>query len=476
MEIATRAVVWFNYFVLVYFLLLNTLYLGLFLVSLAEILRYLRRTFFSDDRQIMQSDMTWPISILVPAHDEEKTIADTVRSLLMVNYGEFEVIVVNDGSSDGTLARLVEVFELRRADRPYKRSLPTQEVRGVYGSLLHANLRVIDKVKGGKSDALNAGINLSRYPLFCSIDADSIIEENALLRVVKPFMEHPQETVAVGGIVRIANGCEVRDGKVVRVELPDRPLAIFQVIEYLRAFLTGRVGWSVLRSLLIISGAFGVYRKQDVIDVGGYSLSTDTEDLELVVRLHEHMLRLKRRYRVVFVPDPVCWTEIPNSVRVLARQRNRWHRGLVQTLWEHRSMMLNPRYGGIGLFAFPYFVCFEMLGPFVETLGYAVVLLSFFLGVLDLQFLLLFVAAAGLYGIFLSVSAVLLEEMSFRRYPGWVDLTKLLVFAVLENLGYRQMLSLFKVRAFLDVVRRRRTWGRMDRRGFGDPLPASADR
>jgi len=475
-EIATRAVVWFNYFVLVYFLLLNTLYLGLFVVSLVEIVRFLRRTFFSDDRQIMQSDMTWPISILVPAHNEEKTIAETVRSLLMVNYGEFEVIVVNDGSGDGTLARLVEVFELRRIDRPYKRSLPTREVRGVYGSLVHPNLRVIDKVKGGKSDALNAGINLSRYPLFCSIDADSIIEENALLRVVKPFMERPQETVAVGGIVRIVNGCEVRDGKVVRVELPDRPLAVFQVIEYLRAFLTGRVGWSVLRSLLIISGAFGVYRKQDVIEVGGYSIATDTEDLELVVRLHEHMRRQRRRYRVVFVPDPVCWTEIPNSVRVLARQRNRWHRGLVQTLWRHRSMMLNPRYGGIGLFAFPYFVCFEMLGPFVETLGYLVVLLSFFLGVLDLQFLLLFVAAAGLYGIFLSVAAVLLEEMSFRRYPGWVDLTKLLVFAVLENLGYRQMLALFKVRAFLDVVRRRRAWGRMDRSGFGEPLPASADR
>jgi cellulose synthase/poly-beta-1,6-N-acetylglucosamine synthase-like glycosyltransferase len=474
MELATDAVVGFNYFVLAYFLVLNTIYLGLFFVSLAEILRFVRRTFFSDYRQIMQSDMTWPISILVPAHDEEKTIAETVRSLLMVNYGEFEVIVINDGSNDATLARLVEAFELRRSDRVYKRSLQTREVLGVYGSLAHPNLRVIDKVKGGKSDALNAGINLSRYPLFCSIDADSIIEENALLRVVKPFMEHPQETVAVGGIVRIANGCEVRDGKVVRVELPDRPLAIFQVIEYLRAFLTGRVGWSVLQSLLIISGAFGVYRKQDVIDVGGYSLDTDTEDLELVVRLHEHMRRQRRRYRVVFVPDPVCWTEIPNTLRVLARQRNRWHRGLVQTLWAHRRMMLRPRYGTIGLFAFPYFFFFEMLGPFVETIGYLVVILSFLLGILDFEFLLLFVAAAGLYGVFLSVSAVLLEEMSFRRYPGWIDLTKLLVFSVLENLGYRQMLALFKVRAFWDVVRRRRAWGRMDRSGFGDTVRAPA--
>ena len=474
LEWLTHLVVGFNYFVLFYFLVLNTIYLGLFLVSLAEILRFVRRTFFSDYRQIMQSTMTWPISIIVPAHDEEKTIAETVRSLLMVNYGEFEVIVVNDGSNDATLARLVEAFELRRTDRVYKRSLPTREVRGLYGSLTHPNLRVIDKVKGGKSDALNAGINLSRYPLFCSIDADSIIEENALLRVVKPFMEHPQETVAVGGIVRIANGCEVRDGKVVRVELPDRPLAIFQVIEYLRAFLTGRVGWSVLQSLLIISGAFGVYRKQDVIDVGGYSLDTDTEDLELVVRLHERMRRERRKYRVVFVPDPVCWTEIPSSVRVLARQRNRWHRGLVQTLWAHRRMMLRPRYGAIGLFAFPYFFFFEMLGPFIETFGYLVVILSFVLGILDLQFLLLFVAAAGLYGVFLSVSAVLLEEMSFRRYPGWIDLTKLLVFSVLENLGYRQMLALFKVRAFWDVVRRRRAWGRMDRSGFGDTARAPA--
>jgi len=460
-------VVGFNAFVVVYFLALNTIYLGLFTFSLVEVLRFVRRTFFSDYRQIMQSDMTWPISILVPAHDEEKTIAETVRSLLMVNYGEFEVIVVNDGSNDGTLGCLREAFELRRIDRPYKRSLPTREVRGVYGSLLHANLRVIDKVKGGKSDALNAGINLSRYPLFCSIDADSIIEENALLRVVKPFMEHPQETVAVGGIVRIVNGCEVRDGKVVRVELPDRPLAIFQVIEYLRAFLTGRVGWSVLRSLLIISGAFGVYRKQDVIEVGGYSLNTDTEDLELVVRLHEHMRRQRRRYRVVFVPDPVCWTEIPNSVRVLARQRNRWHRGLLQTVWLHKRMLFNPRYGAVGMFAFPYFAVFELIGPFIETAGYLVVVLSFVLGLLDTPFFLLFLAVSVLYGIFLSVAAILLEEVSFRRYPGWVDLVKLFTYGVLENFGYRQLLSAMKVKAFWDALRRRRAWGRMQRRGFG---------
>ena len=340
----------FNAFVLVYFLVLNTTYLLLFLLSLGAVFRFVRRTFFSDYRQIMQSEMTWPISIIVAAHNEEKNIVETVRSLLMVNYSEFEIVVVNDGSTDGTLQRLIRAFDLT----PHRQGLqdarlPTQQVRGVYGSLVHPKITVVDKAKGGKSDALNAGINVCRFPLFCSIDADSIIEDNALLRVVKPFMERPEETVAAGGIVRIANGCEVRDGRVTRIELPDQGLPIMQVVEYLRAFLTGRVGWSELRCLLIISGAFGVYKKQEVIEIGGYSLESDTEDLDLVVRLHRHLREQKRKYRVVFVPDPVCWTEAPSTIRVLRRQRNRWHRGLVQTLWDNRGVMFNPRYGSLGL-------------------------------------------------------------------------------------------------------------------------------
>jgi cellulose synthase/poly-beta-1,6-N-acetylglucosamine synthase-like glycosyltransferase len=464
-----EAVVRWNLFVLVYFLALNSIYLGLFLVSLVEILRFVKRTFFSDYGQILQSEMTWPVSILVAARNEEKTIVETVRSLMMVNYGEFEIIVINDGSTDGTLDRLVRSFDLRRVDRVFRKALPTAPIRGIYESLEHPNLKVIDKEPGGKADALNAGINLSRYPLFCSIDADSIIEDNALLRVVKPFMERPEETVAAGGIVRIANGCEVREGRVVGIALPDEALPILQVVEYLRAFLTGRVGWSSMRSLLIISGAFGIYKKREVIEVGGYTSRTDTEDLDLVVRLHRHLRRQKRRYRVVFVPDPVCWTEAPRTLRVLMRQRNRWHRGLVQTLLANGSMMLNPRYGVVGLVAFPYFFVFEMLGPFVETIGYVSIVLAWALGILDLEFFLLFLAVAILYGIFLSVAAVLLEEISFRRYPGWLDLAKLIVFGILENFGYRQMLSLFKVKAFYDVVRRRRAWGRMERAGFRRP-------
>ncbi|HKQ97153.1 MAG TPA: glycosyltransferase family 2 protein, partial [Candidatus Polarisedimenticolia bacterium] len=245
-EILTRAVLIFNDWVLFYFGVLNAFYIILFLISLYEVVRFVKRTFFSDYEQILKSEMTWPISILVPAHNESRTIVETVRSLLSVNYGQFEVIVINDGSTDDTLQKVVRTFDLKRTDRVYRRTLETSEVRGLYSSLEIPNLVVIDKVRAGKADALNAGINVSRFPLYCSVDADSIIEDNALLRVVKPFMEHPREMVAVGGIVRIANGCEIREGRVVRVELPDRPLAIFQVIEYLRAFLTGRVGWSVL--------------------------------------------------------------------------------------------------------------------------------------------------------------------------------------------------------------------------------------
>ena len=466
MAVLQDALAVFNAVVLFYFIALNSIYLILFLISLVAVLKFVRRTFFSDYRQMMQSDMTWPISVLIPAHNEEKTIVETVRSMLMVNYGEFEIIVVNDGSEDQTLRRLIDVYELRRTDRPYKRAIPTANVRAVYGSLSHPNLTVVDKEKGGKSDALNAGINLSRYPLFCSIDADSIIEDNALLRVVKPFMEKPAETVAAGGIVRIVNGCDVKDGRVTRIALSDHALPILQVVEYLRAFLTGRVGWSNLQSLLIISGAFGIYRKQEVIEIGGYTHDTDTEDLELVVRLHEHMRRKKKRYRVVFVPDPVCWTEAPETLSVLTRQRNRWHRGLLQTLWLHKRMLFNPKYGNVGMFAFPYFAVFELLGPFVETLGYLAVIVSYLLGILDVQFFLMFLAVAVLYGMFLSIAAILLEEISFRRYPSWLDLTKLLAYGVIENFGYRQVLSAMKVKAFWDAIRRRRAWRQMQRRGF----------
>ena len=469
--IVARAIEGFNAFVLAYFLILNISYIFLFLISLREVLRFLRRTFFSDYQQILRSNMTLPITLIVPAHNEEKTIVDTVRSLQMLNYPEFEIIVVNDGSRDDTLNRLLSAYELRRVDRVYKRSLATRPVQALYASPLVPNLTVVDKEGGGKADALNCGINLSKYPLFCSMDADSVIEDDALLKAVKPFMEWPDETVAVGGIVRCANGCTIADGRVTKIALPKRFLPVFQVVEYLRAFLSGRLGWSALKGLLLISGAFGVYRKSAVVEVGGYDGSTDTEDLELVMALHEINRAKRRPYRIVFVPDPVCWTEVPGNWNMLRRQRNRWHRGMLQSLSRHRKMLFNPRYGVIGMVVCPYFLIFETMGPFVETLGYISVPLAWALGLLNTEFFVLFFVLAVAFGVFLSVAAILLEEISYRRYPTWEDLWKLLVCGILENFGFRQLLALFKIQAFWEYLRGLRRWGMLERAGFhkGDP-------
>jgi cellulose synthase/poly-beta-1,6-N-acetylglucosamine synthase-like glycosyltransferase len=464
------AVTWYGNFILVYFCLLNLSYLLLFLVSLFEVVRFLKRTFFSDYQQILKSDLTLPISLLVPAHNEEHTIVDTVRSLRMLNYPQFEIIVINDGSTDRTLERLLEAYELRRVDRVYKRTLTTQPVRGVYASPLIPGLTVVDKERGGKPDALNIGINLSRYPLFCSMDADSVIEEDALLKAVKPFMEFPDETVAVGGIVRCVNGCTVREGRVTRIALPNRALPIFQVVEYLRAFLGGRLGWSALQALPLISGAFGVYKKSAVLEVGGYDGTTDTEDLELVLALHQKQRSSGRRYRIVFVPDPVCWTQVPEGWRDLRRQRNRWHRGMLQSLVRHRNMIGNPQYGVIGLMVLPYYLLFEALGPLIEVIGYLTVIICALTGILNAAFFVQFFVVAVLVGVFLSVASVFLEEISFRRYPSWNDLLKLMVFGLLENVGYRQILAVFKLQAYWEFFGGRRRWGRMDRRAFA-PRP-----
>ncbi len=461
-----RAIEGFNAFVLAYFLALNISYILLFFVSLREVLTFLRRTFFSDYQQILRSDMTLPISMICPAHNEEKTIVDTVRSLQMLNYPEFEIIVVNDGSKDATLERLLQAYDLRRVDRVYKRSLPTKSVRALYASPMVPNLVVVDKENGGKADALNCGINLSRYPLFSSMDADSVIEDDALLKAVKPFMEWPEETVAVGGIVRCANGCTVNEGRVTHIALPNKLLPVFQVVEYLRAFLSGRLGWSALKGLLLISGAFGVYRKSAVVEVGGYDSSTDTEDLELVMALHAMYRERQKPYRIVFVPDPVCWTEVPGNWKMLRRQRNRWHRGMLQTLSRYRRMMFNPRYGIMGLVVLPYFLIFETMGPFIETLGYVSVPLAWALGLLNAKFFLLFFVLAVAFGVFLSVAAILLEEISYRRYPSWGDLWKLLFCGVFENFGFRQTLAVFKIQAFWEYLRGLRRWGKLERVGF----------
>lgn len=460
------AILSLNLAFLSYFIAVNATYFILLVISYFSVLRYQRRTENEQWRRIIQSPLTLPVSIIAPAYNEELTIEDSVKSLLMLEYPLYEVVVVNDGSKDKTLEKLRTAFNLYQIPADIEERVSCGRILGVYRSPDNPNLVVVNKINGGKSDALNAGINVSRYPLICAIDADSLLEGVSLLRVTKPFLEKPEKVVAVGGIVRVANGCTIEAGRVVRAGLSRAWLPLIQTVEYLRAFLFGRSGWSALNSLLIISGAFSFFRKDVVTAVGGYRQGSLGEDMELVVRMHKHLREQKKEYEILFLPDPICWTEVPESLKMLGRQRNRWQRGLIETLSIHRNMMLNPKYGVVGIFAFPYFVFFEMLSPVVELAGYIVAPISFALGIVDLTFFGLFMTVAILVGVVLSTMSVVLEEISFRRYPGVSDIAKLVAASILENFGYRQLTLLWRLKGTWDYLRGKTAWGKMERKGF----------
>ncbi len=324
---------------------------------------------------------------------------------------------------------------------------------------------VIDKENGGKADSLNAAINASRFPLVIAVDADTLIEPDALLRLTRPFLLG-RRIAAVGGTVRVANGCVVKHGQVMDARVPRRLLPGVQVVEYLRAFLFGRLGWNRLGGNLIISGAFGLFRKDHLLAVGGYDATSIVEDLDLVVRLHRYLRSRKVRYEIPFIPDPVAWTEVPETLRVLARQRGRWQRGLVAAMWQYRGMLFNPRYGRVGLIAVPFYTFGEMLAPLVEVFGYVIIVAGLIAGVVNVSFALLFILVAWGYGMLLSLWAVVLEEVSFHRYRRLGDLVRLVLFATLENFGYHQCAVWWRLRAFFTRRGRKHVWGEMTRRGF----------
>ncbi len=455
-----------NWIVLVYFLALNLVYTLLLAVSYSEVRRQGRRLVFGGYDAVLRSPLTLPVSVLVPAYNEAETIVEAVNALRLLHYGEFEIVVIDDGSKDETLERLIEAFDLTEVHRPMRRSVPCAPLRATYFSRSVDCLTVVSKENGGKADALNAGINAARYPLFCSIDADAVLERDALLHVVKPFMERPQETVATSGIVRVANGCTIVDGHVVDARAPRSRLAMMQSVEYLRAFLGNRAGWSRLGALFVISGAFGVFKKQEVIAVGGYRTDTVGEDMELVLRLHRHLREQGRRYRIVFIPDPVVWTEVPEDLRQLRRQRNRWHRGLLECLEGHRKMIGNPTFGPLGLFGLPYNLLFEVLGPLIEVTGYVTFAVAIVAGAVDASFVVLFLLLAVGYGVLLSIGAILLDQDDDARPRDTRELLRLLLYALVENFGYRQLQALWRVQATFDFVRGKKDWGEMRRKGF----------
>lgn len=458
-ESAVDAIQWFF---LIYFVCLNLGYLALNACSILELPRYLEARLL-DQLPRAHSGYEPPVSVLVPAYNEEATIAASVRSMLQLDYPELEVIVVNDGSRDGTLEALRREFALVPYPEAYWRRLEVEPVRAIYRSTKFRNLRVIDKENGGKADALNAGINAARYPLVCSVDADSILERASLRRVVLPFLHDPR-VVASGGTVRIANGCEVRGGFLEKVGLPRKILPLLQVVEYLRAFLFGRLGWAPMNAVLIISGAFGVFRKDAVVEAGGYRPDTVGEDMELVVRLHRRHRLAGRPYRIAFLPDPICWTEAPETLKVLRSQRARWQRGLGESLMHNRTLLAHWRGGAPGWIAFPFTVAFEVLSPLVEVAGYAFMALGFAFGIVDAASFWTFMLLAIGLGVMLSASALLLEEISFHIYTRPSELVALAVMAVVENFGYRQLVALLRLQGLWQWASRAPgSWGEMKR-------------
>ncbi|WP_300973086.1 glycosyltransferase family 2 protein [Sphingomonas sp. LHG3406-1] len=412
------------------------------------------------------ADQAPPIAVLAPAFNEEVTIVESVNSLLALHYPEFEVIVINDGSKDGTLQRLIDHFGVTRVDRFHELSVAHQPIRGIYANPRLPRLLVVDKENGGKSDALNAGINVARAPLFCSIDADSLLESDALLRTVRPFVDEPDKMVAVGGTIRLANGSRIASGRVEDVRLPRNFLALVQIVEYLRAFLMARLALSRMQALTVISGAFGLFRRRLALEVGGYSHNTVGEDMELVIKLHRYMRDNKRPYRIEFIPDPVCWTEAPEDLAVLGRQRARWQRGTLETFSKHKDMLFNPRYGRIGFIGFGQVLVVDVLGPLVEVAGYVLVPLLWAIGLLSIEYLLAFLAITFTFGVFISVATLILEEVELRRFPHARDLAILTLVSVAENFGYRQLSNFWRLRGLWQYLRKQKGWGQMTRKGF----------
>lgn len=463
-DLWTQWVAFSEWFFLVYFVAINSIYLLLNVIAGFHLKGYIANQVLADLPETY-SGLELPVSIVLPAYNERLTIVAAVQSLLQLTYPDFEVIVINDGSKDDTLNILIQDFGLSPFPEAYRQRLNTSEVRGIYHSRRYPNLRVVDKAHGGKADALNVGINAARFPLFCSVDADSIIQRHSLQRISFPFLAD-QHVVAVGGTVRVANGCRVTGGFLCEVGLPQNWLALFQVVEYLRAFLFDRLGWSALGGLLIISGTFGLFRKETVISVGGYRTDTVGEDMELVVRLHRLLRERKQAYRMVFLPDPVSWTEAPESLHMLSRQRMRWQRGLCESLFGNLGLLFSRNGGVAGWLAFPFMLLFECFGPLIEISGYGLMLVYYCLGYISWPMFVMFNFAAIGLGLLWSLSSLLLEEMSFHVYERPKQLVQLLAAAVLENFGYRQMIACWRLMGLLQwLFGGKRGWGEMKRTG-----------
>lgn len=454
-------------YVIIFYMIFSSLsYVGLFMLAFGKVKKESKLDRRESTEDILKNPYTYPVSILVPAYNEEVGVVSTVRSLLALEYPEKEVIVIDDGSKDSTSERMIQEFNMVQIPFAVRTHIQTAKIDAIYQSSIFPYIRLIKKANGGKADALNAGINLSSYSYFCAIDGDSILENDGLLKTMKPIIESDGQVIVTGGSVRIANGSTISRSKVEIIDLPKHPVVLMQIIEYFRAFLIGRLALSHLNILLIVSGAFGVFNKERVIQAGGYNKNTVGEDMELVVRLHRLLREEKSKQRIEYVPDPVCWTEAPESLEVLRSQRVRWQRGLFETLWTHKKMMFNPKYGAVGLVSMPYFLFVELLGAVFEFFGYFIIVGGLFFSLVDPQIAGILFLVTVLYGSLISALAVLLEELTLHKYPKTSHLVRLYFWALTEAFWYRPLMVLWRIQGIFAAFRKQAHWGDMKRKGI----------
>lgn len=447
----------FDTFGLFYFFLMNSFFALLVVLSFPQIYRRFVELKIEGMDHLLTSEALPPISIIIPVHNEEKTIIDSIHALIDLSYPKKELVVVNDGSTDTSLEVIMKQFDMVEVPQLFTIRVPSKPIKKLYRSKLFSNLLLVDKENGGKGDTQNAGMNFASCPLFLVMDSDTIIEKDALLRMIRPFITQ-KNVIAEGGTIRILNGCRVEKGKIRESRIPKGVIPGIQVGEYLRAFLYGRLGWNALGGNFIVSGAFGLFDREKVIEIGGYSTETVGEDFELSVHLLKHFKKKNRKSFIAFVPDPVAWTDVPSDFSTLARQRERWHRGLIDIMWKYRSMIFNPRYGMSGMVAMPYLLFGELLQPIFELIYYLFILIGLVLGIIPLKYMLLFFAVTMGISFVLTISAITMEMITFRRYGKFSDMIRLIFYAVIENFGYRQCYLFWKLWGFKKYFRKDLSW------------------
>lgn len=450
---------------------LFTLYLITAFLSIAEVRKHLKKSRNFDYRTMLSFPKLPSVSIIAPAYNEEKTIIENINCLLSLQYLDYEIVIVNDGSKDNTLTTIIDHFGLIKVEKAYELKIPCAKIRGVYQSENPAyhNLLVVDKENGGKADALNAGINVSLKDLFLAIDVDCIIEPDAILKMIRPFIDDPEyRVIASGGVIRVANSCEIVEGKIVKVNYPKNFWAKFQVLEYFRAFTIGRMAWTKVNGLLMVSGAFGLFDREVAIKVGGYDKTTVGEDLELVVRMRKYMYEVGEKHRVAFIPDPLCWTEVPESYKILSRQRNRWTRGAIDTIKKHRNMFFNPKYGVVGMVSFPYWVIYEWMTPIVELFGIVFLIILLILNLYSMKIIMLVLLFVITFSFLFSNTAIFIEAYTYYKYRGVKYMFLAFLFIILEMFVYQPSNLYFSLSGNYDYFfkKNKKGWGNMTRTGF----------